>query len=155
MKLALPRVEVRVADRVLADRIEGAVAAALLEARRTTADAIARTLDLPVVRLRTRRRLAALGVGAVAGALVLVRVTAAGGRRLVGLVDALRAAPVAGVQLVWDGEDPTREEVEAHVFAALELARATPNGPPVVVTRSKAPIAALRALVAKRKDRSG
>ena len=93
--------------------------------------------------------------GSEGGTAGTVRVTATGGRRLVGLVDALRAAPVAGVQLVWDGEDPTREEVEAHVFAALELARATPNGPPVVVTRSKAPIAALRALVAKRKDRSG
>lgn len=155
MKLTLPRVTVHVADPALAARIEHAVAAALLDARSTTAEAIARTLDLPIVRLRTMRRLASLGVGAVAGALVLVRVTAAGGRRLVGLVDALRAVPVAGVQLVWDGEDPTREEVEAHVFAALELARATPNDPPVVVTRSKAPIAALRALVAKRKDRSG
>lgn len=112
--------------------------------------------ELPVVRLRTRRRLESLGDGALAGVIAVVRVTERNARRLPDLVDAIRAARPLGVQLVWDGRSPERARVERHVFAVLERARATPSGPPVVLARGEEPVEALRILVAngQRKDDS-
>ena len=168
---ARPQVVVHIEDRALAKRVERTIADALGRARQTTAAALAGTSDLPVVHLRTQRRLEALGPPAIAGALVVVRVTEKGARRLLGLVTALRTIGAAGVELVWDGETPPRERVEAHVFAVLEAARATPKGPPVVLSLGKPSTSATLAaqasrvssalrvlvakrLVAKRKERS-
>ncbi len=148
------RVEVQIGDPRLAGRVARRIEAALERARMDSAAAIASTADLRIVRLRTRRRLAALGPEAVSGALVLVRLTERGARHLVALVAELRAASVAGIQLVWDGVQPTRELAEGAVFAALEQARAAPKGPPVVLARGRTPTDALRIMVARRRERS-
>jgi hypothetical protein len=78
-------------------------------------------------------------------------VTERNARRLPGLVEAIRAAGALGLQLVWEGEAPSRARVEQHVFLALEKARATPGGPPVVLSRSADPTVALRRMVAQQK----
>jgi len=148
------RVEVNVRDPGLARRLVRVIAAARRAAQAAARAAVVGTRGLPVVRLRTRPRLEALGRDAVAGAIVVARVTERGARHLPALVAALRDLGVAGVQLVWDGEDPPRERVEGHVFAVLEAARATPKGPPVVVARAREPVFALRASIAKRRERT-
>ena len=103
-----------------------------------------------VVRLRTRKRLARLGPARIAGAIAVVAVTASNARRLPELVEAVRGAGASGVQLVWDGKTPARDEVERYVFAVLERARATPAGPPVVLAKDDDPAFSLRALVTHR-----
>jgi len=145
---ATPReasIGVAIADPSLAQAITAAVAAAIRDAGpdRAPADR-ART-----VRLRSRKRLACVA-GQLAGAIAIVPVTARNARHLVALVDGIRAAGAAGVQLVWDGAVPPRAAVERHVFAVLERARATPNDPPVVLATSDLPVAALHLLVAHR-----
>lgn len=156
MKTAAQPVVVNVADEALARRIERATTEALRAARVATEAAAATTNELPVIRLRTRRRFEALGAARLAGAIVVMRVTEQSARRLPALVDDVRAAGAAGVQIVWDGESPPRERVEQHVFAVLEKARATPKSPPVILARSEEPTRALRALVAgKRKELHG
>lgn len=154
---ATPRsFEVHVGDAALADRIARAAEGALRTARIAVDEAAAATRALPVVRLRTRRRFEALGAARIAGAIVVMRVTEKSARRLPALVDDVRAAGAAGVQIVWDGESPPRELVEEHVFAALEKARATPKGPPVVLAKSEEPARALRVLISgKRKEPLG
>ncbi|HRG98533.1 MAG TPA: hypothetical protein PLR99_19915 [Polyangiaceae bacterium] len=147
-------VEVAVRDPALARRLERAIATARRVAQRAARAAVTGTAGVRVVRLRTRRRLEALGRDGVEGALVVVRVTERGAPRVPALVADLRAQGAAGVQLVWDGVVPSRERAERHVFAALEAARATPKGPPVVVARSEEPAFVLRALVAKRRERT-
>lgn len=109
------------------DALEEAVASKIQAALRFTPPPRAK-----VVRLRTRSRLASK-VDRLAGAFVVVRVTAANARHLVAMVDAIRQANAAGVQLVWDGESPGRARAQRHVFAVLEHVRATPNAAPVVL----------------------
>lgn len=136
--------------RAVATAITSAVAAA------TASLSLAHVRELPVVRLRTHRRLAALDREAFDGAVAIVRVTEGNARRLPELVEAIRAQAPLGVQLVWDGHAPARARVERYVFAVLERARATPGGPPVVLSTSTTPVAALRILIAnrRRKDES-
>jgi hypothetical protein len=132
--------------RATARAVEGALESAL---------AGARDLDPPrLVRVRTLARLARLGADRVAGAVAIVRVTEKSARRLPAVVDAIRAAGARGVQIVWDGEAPPRALAEPHVFAALERARATPSGPPVVLAKTDAPARALRILIAERERRN-
>jgi len=134
--------------------LSAAMAEAIASALRRAVDAVP-PLDVPVVRLRTRKRLARLGAGGVVGAIVVVRVTGRSARRLPELVEAVRDAGALGVQLVWDGREPAREEVERHVFAVLEAARATPAGPPVVLAASEEPSFSLRVLVGRAGRRPG
>lgn len=144
------RVTVSIADRALAKATAHAVSTAL----RAVMEAYA--LPAPrVVRLRTRKRFARLGCEAVAGALVVVRVTETNARRLPSLVEAVRAAGPLGVQLQWDGRSPARDRVERHVFAVLERARATPAGPPVVLSEDADPALSLRILAEHRARSSG
>lgn len=84
------------------------------------------------------------------GAIAVVKVTARNLRRLGERVEALRESGALGVQLVWDGRDPSPAIAEASVFAVLERARATPGKAPVVLARSEAPVESLRILVAAR-----
>jgi hypothetical protein len=148
-------VQISVREPALARRLERAIASARRVAQRAARAAAASTAEVPVVRLRTRRRLEALGPEAVAGALVVVRVTERGAPRVPALVADVRAQGAAGVQLVWDGVVPSRERAERHVFAALEAARATPKGPPVVVARIEEPAFVLRVLVARCRPTEG
>lgn len=147
-------VVVSVREPALAQRLERAIAASRRASQRTAREAAASTTGLRVAHLRTRRKLAALGPEAVAGALVVVRVTDRGARRVPALVAELRGLGVAGIQLVWDGEDPSRARAEHPVFTALEAARATPTGPPVVVACGAEPARVLRLLIAKRRERT-
>lgn len=137
---------VAVADPVLAEALTTAVAEALRSAvpAREPPGLPPRT-----VRLRSRKRLARTA-GQLAGAIAIVPVTARNARHLVELVDGIRAAGALGIQLVWDGALPPRAQVEHHVFAALERARATPNEPPVVLAASEHPAPALHLLIAHR-----
>ncbi|MDF2696038.1 MAG: hypothetical protein K0S65_4421 [Labilithrix sp.] len=137
-------VKVAIADGALAAAMTEAIAAALREA------VSKEPAPLPIVRLRTRKRLTRLRPAALAGALVIVRVTSTNARRLPELVDAVRSAGPAGVQITWDGVVPPRAEVERYVFATLEAARATPTGPPVVLAEDSAPALALRLLIVHR-----
>lgn len=139
---------VSIRDPRLARDLAAAVETAVNDARAVLAAALPG--DLPVVHLRTRKRLEALGAQGVAGAVVVMRVTERGAARLPDLVEAVRAGGPLGVQLVWDGEQPERTRVERHVFAVLERARATPAGPPVVLARTAVPVEALRNLIANR-----
>lgn len=148
-------IEVRIANRALARRVEAATRAALARATTTIDEQVARTASVPVVQLRTRKRFEALGPSALAGAIAVMRVTEKSARRLPALVDDVRAAGALGVQIVWDGESPPRDRVERHVFTILERARATPKAPPVVLSRSTEPPRALRVLVAQRKEHPG
>jgi hypothetical protein len=139
-------VTVSVAEPALAATIAQAISSALCGAI-ASYDA---SRDVRVVRLRTRKRLAGLGPERIAGAIVVVRVTETNARHLLELVEAVRGAGAAGVQLVWDGLTPARPCVERYVFAALERARATPSGPPVVVAKQAEPAFALTLLIAHR-----
>jgi hypothetical protein len=139
------RIGVAIADPARAQAVAAAVAEAIRAAGASAApDRAART-----VRLRSRKRLARIA-GELTGAIAIVPVTARNARHLVALVEGVRAAGAIGVQLVWDGELPPRAEVEPHVFAALERARATPDQPPVVLATSDRPVPALHLLVAHR-----
>jgi hypothetical protein len=138
-------VEISVSDPELASATASAIEQAFRDVLAVANDAPAR-----VVRLRTRKRLARLGPETIAGALVVVRLTAQNARRLRSLVGDVRAAGALGVQIVWDGASPARADVERHVFATLEDARATPGGPPVVLAEDVEPALALRLLVAHR-----
>lgn len=133
--------EVRVAARspARARRLTSAVAGALRELATQEAPA------LPVVRVPSRKALARLGE-AVAGALAVVPVSARNLRFAGEIVEALRAAGAAGVQVVWDGEDPPRERAEAPIFALLERARSTPGKAKVVLSRDEEPAESLRIL---------
>lgn len=137
------KIEIAIADPELARAVSQATRAALM-----TASSLPRA-DLPVVRLRTERRLAELGARVV-GAYAVVRVTATNLRRLPRLVERLRTEGAAGVQLVWDGALPPRAAAEPAVFAVLERARATPAGPPVVLAASAVVADALRILASRR-----
>jgi hypothetical protein len=130
---------VSVKDPALARRLEGAIARAVRGRIATEAPA------LEAVRIRSRKMLERLR-DRVAGAIAVVPVTDRNLRWLQELVDALRDAGVAGVQLVWDGREPSREVAEGRVFAVLEHARATPGRPPVVLARGEEPVEALRML---------
>lgn len=144
------RVTVSIADRALAEATARALSSALRAATESYVPSAPR-----VVRLRTRKRFVRLGAEAVAGALVVVRVTETNARRLPSLVEAVRAAGPLGVQLQWDGKSPTRDRVERHVFAVLERARATPAGPPVVLSEDAEPALSLRILAEHRARSSG
>jgi len=137
---------VAVADPALTEALTAAVAEAI---RAAALDREPPGLAPPTVRLRSRKRLARTA-GQLAGALAIVPVTARNARHLVELVDGIRAAGALGIQLVWDGALPPRAQVEHHVFAALEHARATPSEPPVVLATSEPPAPALHLLVAHR-----
>jgi hypothetical protein len=137
-------VGVSVRDRALAGRLAQAMT-------RTLRAVVA--LPLPahsVVRVPSRRALERLGA-TVQGVFAIVPLTAKNLRRAGAIVDGLRSAGVAGVQVVWDGRDPGREIAEATVFDILERARATPSLPPVVLARGEEPVEALRILVAHRR----
>ncbi|MBS2020020.1 MAG: hypothetical protein JST00_44575 [Deltaproteobacteria bacterium] len=140
------------ANRALARAIERAARERLVAAIAQNDALAARADDVPIVALRTRKRLAALGPTGLEGAIAVMRVTAKGARRLPALVESVRANGVAGVQIVWDGATPPREEVEPYVFAILERARATPKDPPVVLARTEEPARALRILVSRRRE---
>lgn len=137
------KILVAVADAARARAIEHAITAAVVGASRVSCQP-------PVVRLRTRRRLLALGASGIAGRIAIVRVTAESARGLPRLVAAIREAGAAGVQLVWDGSAPARPLVERFLFRALEDARAAPAGPPVVLSTSTEPAFSLLVLVTSR-----
>lgn len=129
--------------------------------RETVTAAISRAIASPplddtraAVRLRTNRRLEQLGAERIEDAYVVVEIRASNAPRIPKLVAAIRALRPAGVQLVWDGVTPPRDDVERHVFAALEEARATPGGAPVVVAASHEVCFALRILAAERASRA-
>jgi hypothetical protein len=147
------KIRVHVGDARLARTMTSAIA----EAVRAAGNA-APLEELPIVRLRTRKRLDMLTREAperIAGAIAIVRLTEKNARRLPDLVDAVRAAGPAGVQIVWDGNTPPASRVERHVFTLLERARATPSGPPVVLAKTAEPASALRFLVANRPRKDG
>lgn len=148
-------VQICIADRGLARRVEAATRTALARATADVDDLALRTESVPVVHLRTRRRFEALGPSALVGAIAVMQVTEKSARRLPALVDDVRAAGALGVQIVWDGMSPPRDRVERHVFTILERARATPKAPPVVLSRSTEPARALRVLVSQRKEPNG
>lgn len=140
------RIEISVEDPKLARALRRAIDEAV-----RTASALPRA-SAPVVRVRTRKRLAALA-SALQGALVVVAVTEKNVRRVPDLVAGARAGGAAGVQIVWDGATPPRHVAERPVFAALESARATPGGAPVVLAASSDPVDALLILAHARKAR--
>jgi hypothetical protein len=133
-------VEIRVADRRLAEAISRRVVASLEGAMASLPVATAER----VVRFRTNRRLAELEASGLDGALAIVRVTVANARRLGEYAERACAAGAVGVQLVWDGESPPRDRVERWVFDALERARAAPKRAPVVLARTSIPLEILR-----------
>lgn len=142
-------VEIAVESPALAKALEHAIEAALRD--------VPAPPRYPVVRLRTFRRLAALGSsepGArIEGKIAVVRVTGPGLRRLPALVEAIRAAGALGVQLVWDGLAPPRERAEGPIFRVLEQARATKAGPPVMLAAERTPVLALRTAIAVRSSK--
>lgn len=140
-------VRIEVADRALARRIERAIASAVAAAE---AELAPRVEAARVVRLRTRKRLAALSERGLAGTVAVIQVTAGNARHLTELALGARAAGAAGVQLVWDGQDPPRERVERHVFAVLERARDTKGAAPVLLAPDAEPTRALHLLIAHR-----
>jgi hypothetical protein len=141
-------IRVAVADEPLARALVERIAVAVRAAAALSPE------PLPVVQLRSRKALAALAPQ-LAGALAIVPITPRNARHLPELVDGIRAAGAAAVQLVWDGATPARARVERHLFAALERARATPAGPPVIVAQTAQPAAALPLLIAQRVRRQG
>jgi hypothetical protein len=161
------RVGIAIADPALAQAVSTAVTAAIAAAvaetfacaaaiaqpttaaARTTADACLEVAGARTMRVGSRAGLARRA-GDVAGAIAIVPVTARNARHLVELVDQLRAAGAAGVQLVWDGRAPPRDRAERHVFAVLERARSMPAGAPVVVSTGESVAAALHLLIAHR-----
>ena len=102
---------------------------------------------LRTVRVRSRKAVARRS-GPLPGAIAIVPVTARNATHLIAIVDGSRAAGALGVQLVWDGAD--RARLERRVFAVLEHARATPGNPPVVLSASERPSAALAILIVQR-----
>lgn len=137
-------IEVAIADPALAGRVASAIEIAV-------AAISVPPLAHPIVHLRSRRRLAERGAE-LTGAIAIVRVTRNNARHLVELIDGLRAAGAAGIQLVWDTTaDPGAER---HVFAALERARAAPAAAPVVVATTLDPVPVLRLLIAHRPRRT-
>jgi hypothetical protein len=143
------RIAVGVADPELARALTAAMADAVAGAMSAVATETERADAAPVVRLRSRKAVARES-GRLAGAIAVIPVTARNARHLVALVDGVRAAGAIGVQLVWDGAAPPRAEVERHVFAALEHARATPGDPPVVLATTDQPVTALHVVIAHR-----
>lgn len=141
------RIAVAIADPALASALTTAVADAVAGA--IAAATASEAEGIPVVSLRSRKRMARVA-GRLVGAIAIVAVTARNARHLVALVDGIRAAGAAGVQLVWDGVTPPRDQVERHVFAALERARTTPGEPPVVLAATDVPASALHLLIAHR-----
>lgn len=141
-------IRVAIADPALSHAVASAVGHAVEAVTTSLTASLAE--ELPVVRLRTRRRLDALGAGAFAGAVAVLQVTERNARRLPELVEAVRASGVLGVQLVWNGLVPERARVERHVFAVLERARSSPHAPPVVLAKHAEPVTALRILIANR-----
>jgi hypothetical protein len=133
------QVEIVVADPLLATSISQGMQRAITD--------FARPPEYPVLRLRTFRRLETVDVSVK---IAVVLVTERGLRRLPSLVDAIRARGALGVQLVWNGEEPTRDRAEATIFRILETARATKSAPPVVIAASRRPTLALRALIRSR-----
>lgn len=123
-----------------------ALAEAITAAIREASPAPPVAVERPCVRLRSRKRAATL-TGQLVDAIAIVPVTARNARHLVGLIDQLRASRVAGIQLVWDGATPPRPQIEHHVFAALERARAAPTAAPVVLCDREALAPVLRYLV--------
>jgi hypothetical protein len=142
-------VAVAIADPERRRALTAAIADALTGALHEAAPAVEAARRAPIVRLRSRKRLARVSIR-LGGAIAIVRVTARNAHHLVELVDGIRAAGASGVQLVWDGVAPPRADVERHVFAVLERARATPSQPPVVLATSDRPACALHVLVAQR-----
>jgi hypothetical protein len=132
-----------VADPELAHAITSGIA----EALRAVADHVSRG-EAPVIRVRSRRRVVELGEQ-LAGAVAVVEVTRKNARHLVAMIDGLRAAGIAGIQIAWDGQHGER-----HVFAALERGRAAPTAAPVVLAPIAAPqpVAALGILLAHRRQ---
>jgi hypothetical protein len=102
--------------------------------------------ELVVVEVRSRKAFERLRP-TIAGAIAVVPVTARNLRRVGEIVESIRGAEAAGVQLVWDGREPPRETAEARVFAILEEARATLGRPPVVLASGCEPVDALRILI--------
>jgi hypothetical protein len=135
---------VSVRSAALARKLEGAMTRALKAATATTPRATA------IVRVRSRKAAERLGAR-VAGAIAVVPVTARNVRRVGEIVESLRAAGAAGVQVVWDGREPPREAAEASVFAVLERARATPAEAPVVLASGEEPVESLRILIENRR----
>jgi hypothetical protein len=137
----MAQVRVCVKDATSRARIEAAIARALrAEARRPAAPAV-------VVRVPSRKTLERVRPR-LTETIAVVPVSARNLRHLEAIVTGLRASGVAGVQLAWDGVDPSREAAEAHVFSVLEHARSTPGLPPVVLARGEEPVEALAILVA-------
>lgn len=141
---------VAIADPALAARLTSSITAAIAHA----IDDLFATPPPPLRTIQLRARAtASQRADELPGALAIVPVTERNARHLLALVDQLRTAGVAGVQLVWDGA--ARPRIERHVFAVLEQARSTPAGPPVVLASTTTPAAALQLLVAHRfADRS-
>jgi hypothetical protein len=104
----------------------------------------------PIVRVPSRRAVERRAER-LEGAVAIVPVTPRNLQRLAEIVTSVRGAGVLGVQLAWDGRDPSRDRAEAKLFAILEDARATPAGPPVVLARGEEPVEALRILIAHRR----
>jgi hypothetical protein len=149
IEAATPAIAVRVADPALARALEVAIAGAIAGAADELGEAIADAERAPVVRLRARKAVAR-DRDRLAGAIAVVPVTVRNARHLVALIEAIRAAGAIGVQLAWDGTSPPHVDVERHVFAALERARATRGEPPVVLAASEAPVPALHIVIAHR-----
>ena len=144
-------VVVSIAEVQLARKMKRAIAVAMDAAIASASQYAALAGEFRVVRLRARKTLVRLTEeGALAGALVIVRVDERNARHLAVIVEGARAAGAMAVQMVWDGEAPPRSRVERHIFTVLERARATPSGPPVILAKSDAPPFALRILVASR-----
>lgn len=124
-------IRIGIADPALASKIASALTTALAAIE-------VPPLTHPTVLLRSRKRITA----EVAGAIAIVGVTPRNARHLVEIIDKLRAANAAGIQLVWDGSFH-----EKHLFAALERARSQPAAAPVVLAATLEPAPALRLLV--------
>jgi hypothetical protein len=138
------RVGVSVRDRRLAARLTKAMT-------RTLRAAVALPIrELSVVRVASRRAVERLGKN-VEGTVAIVPLTRRNLRRAAAIVEGLRVAGAAGVQVAWNGCEPARESAEATVFKILERARATPSLPPVVLAHGTEPVAALRILIAHRR----
>ncbi|MCL2724106.1 MAG: hypothetical protein FWD69_06670 [Polyangiaceae bacterium] len=128
-------ITVSIEDRKLAGRVTRQVKDAL--------DAQATQIESGLVRVVCVQRISDIDVATMAGAVVVVPVTARNHRRLPEFVSVLREARPLGVQLVWDGVTPSREDVEQSIFLVLERAREKRKGPPVVLAKSERPVFAL------------
>jgi hypothetical protein len=133
------RIRVSVRDAALARRMTRAIIRSLRAA------APDRLPNVPILRVSSRKAFDRLR-DPVVGAIAVVPVTAHNRRSLAPLVESLRASGVAGVQLAWDGRDPSRGAVEASVFAVLERARASPGRAPVILAPGEKVVESLRIL---------